>query len=44
MSYKENSVLSWQMNIFYPNIRKKADLHFCKRQCFKNLCQTIQPM
>lgn len=50
MSYKENStdcssessVLGWQRKVLLSEPFKRADFHFCKSWCFKNLCQTIQ--
>lgn len=50
MSYKEDStnctsessVLGWQREVLLSEHFKRADFHFCKSWCFKNLCQTIQ--
>lgn len=50
MSYKEDStncssessVLGWQRKVLLSEHFKRADFHFCKSWCFKNLCQTIQ--
>lgn len=50
MSYKEgstncsseSSVLGWQRKVLLSESFKRADFHFCKSWCFKNLCQTTQ--
>lgn len=38
----ESSVLGWQRKVLLSECFKRADFHFCKSWCFKNLCQTIQ--